>query len=276
MRIDAHQHFWQYEPREYPWITDRLAALRADFLPRHLSPLLDRHGFDGCVAVQARQSSMETRWLLDLSRENPWILGVVGWIDLRGAGVRQSLDALAGQKLVGVRHLVQDEIEDRFLLREDFVSGVRALAAHDLTYDVLIYPRHLEAAIAFADRVTDVRLVLDHGAKPPIATGELEPWRRHVRELARRPNVFCKLSGLVTESAWDRWRAADFDPFLDALLEAFGPKRLLFGSDWPVCLLAGQYSDVLLIAERLAGKLSPSERSEFFGGTASRAYRLSR
>lgn len=276
MRIDAHQHFWRYEPREYPWITDRLAALREDFLPSHLRPLLDRYGFDGCVAVQARQSSVETQWLLDLATENPWILGVVGWLDLQGADVRQSLDAHSGKPLVGLRHIVQDELEDRFLLREEFVRGVRALAARDITYDVLIYPRQMEAAIEFADRVADVRLVLDHGGKPLIAKGELEPWRAHVRELARRSNVFCKVSGLVTESVWGRWRVAEFDRYLDTLLEAFGPKRLLYGSDWPVCLLAGQYSDVLLVAERLAQKLSPSERSEFFGGTASRAYNLSR
>ena len=223
MRIDAHQHFWIYDPREYDWIDDSMAALRRDFLPDALQPELERAGFQGCVAVQARQSIEETRWLLELAASSPFILGVVGWVDLQSPDVRSQLQAFArNPKLVGVRHVVQGEPDERFLLRPEFLRGISVLEEFNLAYDILIYPKHLSVAAEFVRQFPRQRFVLDHLAKPLIKSGSLQPWERGIRELAALPNVFCKLSGLVTEADWQRWQPEHIAPYMDVAFECFG------------------------------------------------------
>jgi len=275
VRIDAHQHFWKYSREEYPWIGAGMERLARDHLPADLAPLARAAGIGGSVAVQARQSLAETRWLLELAEADPFVVGVVGWVDLRSPAVGEELAALAGRpKLVGVRHVVQDEPDPRFLLGEAFVRGLEQLHQHGLAYDLLLYPPQLPAAVELAGRLPGQPFVLDHLAKPRVKTGEIEPWRRDVEALARRQNVCCKVSGLVTEAAWRRWRRADFTPYLEVVLAAFGPGRLLFGSDWPVCLLSGDYPDVVGIAEDFFSLLSAAEREAVFGGNAARFYGL--
>jgi L-fuconolactonase len=275
MRFDAHQHFWRYTPEEYAWITEPLGALRRDFLPGDLRPLLDRHGLDGCVAVQARQTLEETRWLLELAREHPWIVGVVGWIDLCADDAGVQLERLAEDpRLVGLRHIAQDEPDDEFLLRPDFVRGVSLLEPRGLVYDLLVYPRQLPAAIGLARRLPEQAFVLDHLAKPPARERRTQPWAQQLAELARLPNVYCKLSGLVTEADWERWSPRDVTPYLDLALDAFGVERTMFGSDWPVCTLASSYERWYEVFDGWAWMLSPTERAALLGGTAARVYRL--
>jgi L-fuconolactonase len=246
MRIDAHQHFWRYSAKEYGWIDDRMAGLKRDFLPADLAPLLAATGFVGCVAVQARQTLEETNWLLDLAEQNDFVKGVVGWVDLCSPELPEQLERFAGhRKLKGVRHLVQDEPDDDFLLRHDFRMGVAKLAEYDLAYDLLLYPRHLPVAVQFVREFPEQRFVLDHIGKPQIADCLMEPWARDLNELAKFQNVHCKLSGMVTETRWKQWRAKDFRPFLDVVFAAFGTQRLMIGSDWPVCTLSGEYAVVM-------------------------------
>jgi L-fuconolactonase len=276
MRIDSHQHFWRYAASEYPWIGPGMERLARDHLPPDLATLAAAAGIDRTVAVQARQSLEETRWLLSLADEHPLVAGVVGWVDLRGDDVADELREFAGRKgFVGVRHVVQDEPDPRFLLGERFVRGLGMLAPYGLTYDLLLYPQQLPAAVELAARLPEQPFVLDHLAKPRIKTGEIDGWRRDIRDLAGRPNVCCKVSGLVTEAAWRRWQRADFAPYLETVLEAFGPERLMFGSDWPVCLLSAEYHEVVGIVEDLFARLSAGERAAVWGGTAARFYGLS-
>lgn len=275
MRIDAHQHFWRYSAEEYDWIDDSMAVLRRDFLPKDLKPELEALGFDACIAVQARQTLDETRWLLKLADENPFIAGVVGWVDLRAENALDHLATFAcNPKFVGVRHIIQTEHDERFLLRPDFLRGIAALQEFDLTYDILIYPRHLAVATEFVSRFPDQRFVLDHLAKPFIRAQSIEPWATHLRELAKFPNVFCKLSGMVTEADWKSWKPHHFKRYIETAMEAFGPDRLMIGSDWPVCKVAGSYFAVMsLVIEFL--QCQPTETSEkILGGTAQRIWRL--
>jgi L-fuconolactonase len=276
VRIDAHQHFWRYRPEEYPWIDARMGRIRRDFLAADLAPELSARGFDGTIAVQARASREETRFLLELAAAEPFVRGVVGWVDLCAPDVERELAGLAAQPaLRGVRHPVQDEPDERFLLRADFQRGIAGLARHDLVYELLIHPRHLEPAGRLVGAFPGQSFVLDHLAKPPIAARTRAGWERGFRALARHANTSCKLSGLVTEAAWDAWEPLDFRPYLDIALEAFGPQRLLFGSDWPVCLLAAQsYAAVVEIVLSWAEELAPAERAALFGGNARRIYRL--
>jgi len=275
MRIDAHQHFWRYTPQEYGWISEPLATLRRDFLPSDLRPLLTRHRIDACLAVQARQSLEETRWLLELAREHAWIAGVVGWIDLRAADAGDQIARFtADPRLVGLRHIAQDEPDDGFLLRDDFCRGIAHLARHDVAYDILVYARQLPAAIGLARRFPGQAFVLDHLGKPGVRRREREPWGALMRELAELPNVACKLSGLVTEADWERWKPGDLAPYLNTALEAFGVERVMFGSDWPVCTLAASYERWLAQLEGWSCMLTPAERAALFGGTAARIYRL--
>lgn len=277
LRLDAHQHFWRYDPAEYGWISDAMPGLRRDFLPPDLKPLLAASGFDGCIAVQARQSLVESQFLLDLAREYDFVRGVVGWVDLCAANVEEQLARFSREaKFVGVRHVVQDEPDDRFLLRDDFQRGIRALAKFDLAYDVLIFPRQLPAAIEFVRAFPRQRFVLDHIAKPPIADGLLEPWATQIRELARSENLCCKLSGMVTEAKWTQWRAEDFHPYLDVVLEAFGPQRLMIGSDWPVCTLAAEHGSAMRIVMEYVSRLSQSEQDAIQGENCARFYRIER
>lgn len=275
MRIDAHQHFWVYDPDEYGWIDDTMASLRHDFLPADLKPELESAGFQGCVAVQARQSLEETRWLLELADGSPFILGVVGWVDLRSPQVRSQLDEFAANpKLVGIRHIVQSEPDDRFLLQPEFLRGISMLEEFDLAYNILIYPRHLPVAAEFVQRFPRQRFVLDHLAKPSIKGGDLESWARGIRELSQYPNLFAKLSGLVTEADWTKWKPEDIIPYLDIAFECFGPSRLMIGSDWPVCNVAASYSRVMGIVVDYLSQ-SPNEvRDAVLGGNAQRFWRL--
>lgn len=275
MRIDSHQHFWKYSPDQYPWMTEKLSLLRQDKLPQDLKPLLAAHGLDGSVAVQARQSLEESRWLLQLADEHPIVKGVVGWVDLRRPAVERDLAELARHpKFVGVRHVAQDEPDDDFLARPEFVRGVGKLKPFNLAYDLLIFPRQLPAAIRLVEQLPEQRFILDHIAKPPIRDGTLEPWATQIRTLAKFPNVSCKVSGLVTEAKWDSWQPGDFKPYLDIVCDAFSTSRLMYGSDWPVCLLAGTYDRVFGLADNYFAACSPEAKAQIFGQTAANAYRL--
>jgi len=275
MRIDAHQHFWVYEPREYGWIDGSMGALRRDFLPGDLEPELRRCGFDGSVAVQARQTLEETRWLLELAEEFPFVRGVVGWVDLRSPDLRGVLESLAGNsKLVGVRHIVQSEPDDRFLLRPEFLCGVAMLEEFELAYDILIYAKHLGVAAEFVSQFPRQRFVLDHLAKPPIRSGDLREWERGIRELAKFPNVMAKLSGLVTEANWSAWRPEQITACVDVAFGCFGAERLMIGSDWPVCTVAGTYSRVMGIVTEYVKRCTAEEREAVLGGNAARFWGL--
>jgi L-fuconolactonase len=275
MYIDAHQHFWKYDPIEYGWIDDSLAQLRRDFLPRDLEPELERDGFSGSIAVQARQSLEETRWLLDLAKVSSSILGVVGWVDLRSPEVRSRLAGFAGNpKLVGIRHIVQSEPDDRFLLQPEFLRGIGTLEDLDLAYDILIYPRHLAVAAELVERFPGQRFVLDHMAKPEIRRGNIKEWSRGIRKLAQSANVFCKVSGLVTEADWSQWTPREIAPYLDEVFDCFGPERLMIGSDWPVCLVAGSYSRVMNLVRDYICRCSADSQAAVLGGNAQRFWRL--
>jgi L-fuconolactonase len=273
IRIDAHQHFWKYTAAEYGWINERMAVLQRDFLPRDLKLLLDDNGFDGSIAVQARQSLEETRWLLKLAEENNFIQGVVGWVDLCSPRLHRQLEELAThKKLVGVRHVVQDEPDDRFVMRPEFKRGVAQLAEFGLAYDLLLYPRHLPVAVQLVQEFPTQAFVLDHLAKPAIADRVFELWSRDIRELAKFPNVSCKLSGMVTEARWRQWKLGDFRPYLDVVLNAFGPSRLMVGSDWPVCTLSGDYAQTAGIVLDFVQQLTKTEREGILGGNCARVY----
>jgi L-fuconolactonase len=273
MRIDAHQHFWTYHPSEYDWITEEMPVLRRDYLPGDLKPLMENAGFDGTIAVQARQKLVETRWLLELAGEYDFIRGVVGWVDLRNPRVRGQLEEFADNpKLSGVRHVVHDEPDDEFVLREDFQRGIGELADFNLTYDLLTHTVHLPPSLKLVDRFPNQPFVIDHISKPLIQTKRLSPWKEHIREIAQRDNVMCKLSGMVTETTWREWRPEDFTPYMDVCLEAFGPDRMMVGSDWPVCRLSGDYVDVMTIATSYVSKLSPEEQEQILGGACARFY----
>ena len=275
MRIDAHQHFWVYDQSEYAWIDDSMASLRRDFLPNDLKIELGRKGFQGSVAVQARQTLEETRWLLELATDASFILGVVGWVDLRSSNIRSQLEAFAGNpKLVGVRHIVQGEPNDRFLLQPEFLRGISLLEEFDLAYDLLIYPKHLPVAAEFVRRFPRQRFVLDHLAKPPIKSGSLRPWERGMRELGALPNVFCKLSGLVTEADWQNWKPEHIAPYMDVAFETFGPLRLMIGSDWPVCTLAASYPRAIDLVESYLSQHATEVQEAALGGNAQQFWKL--
>jgi L-fucono-1,5-lactonase len=270
--LDAHQHFWKYDARQYPWIQPEW-AIRRDFLPADLQPLLARTGLGGSIAVQARQSLEESRWLLQLANQYPFVQGVVGWVDLQAERVEEQLAELSRRpRFVGVRHVVQDERDDRFLLRPQFRRGLAKLRQFDLTCDMLIVPRQLPAAIELAGEFPDQPFVLDHLAKPLIRDAVMNPWREQIRELARWPNVSCKVSGMVTEAKWKEWRSDDFRPYLDVVFEAFGARRLMYGSDWPVCTLAASYEQVFGLVDEYTRAMSVAEREAFLGGNAARFY----
>ena len=273
MRIDSHQHFWRYQAPSYPWITERMRILQRDYLPAELEPLLRAGGFDGSIAVQACQSVEDTAFLLELARRHAFIKGVVGWVDLCSDRLDEQLARFAPDPgLVGVRHIVHDEPDDDFMLRADFRRGIGRLREFDLTYDLLLFPRHIARAVRLVEEFPEQPFILDHIAKPFIRDGELSPWREHLRALAAFPNVTCKLSGLVTEARWDGWRPEDIHPYLDVVVEAFGPSRLMIGSDWPVCLLAGDYGRVMDVVVNYVERLSEDERHGILGENAAQVY----
>lgn len=268
MRIDAHQHFWKYNPLRDAWIDDTMQVLRQDFLPKDIETLLKKHSLDGCVAVQADQTEQETRFLLDLADQNNFVKKVIGWTDLAAPDIVDRLESWKQhEKLAGFRHILQSEPPEKMQDRR-FRNGISKLAACGFTYDILIYPAHLTAAMELVDKFPYQPFVLDHLAKPLIRKGERQPWQKQITELAKRPNVFCKLSGLVTEANLSTWQPADLQPFIEIGVEAFGPARMMFGSDWPVCLLAANYTQVIAAVEEYAARLSSAERERIMGGTA--------
>ncbi len=275
VRIDAHQHFWRYDPAEYEWIDKSMAGLRRDCMPPESALEMTRAGFHGCVAVQARQTVEETRWLLALAARHPVVAGVVGWVDLQAVDVRDQLEQVASNpKLVGVRHIVQSEPDDRFLLRPAFCRGIALLETFGLTYDILVYARHLPVAVEFVSRFEGQPFVLDHLAKPDIRRGEIRIWEKDLRRLAAFPNVFCKVSGLVTEADWERWTPAQLRPYLDVAFDCFGARRLLIGSDWPVCTVAASYARTVgVVTEYLAGR-PREEQDAVLGGNAQTLWNL--
>ncbi len=275
MRIDSHQHFWSYNPGEYPWIKPKW-PIRRSFLPETLAVELQASQIDGCVAVQARQTLRESEWLLELADRHPFIKGVVGWVDLRAPEVAIQLEALAAHaKFVGVRHVLQDEPDDNYMLDADFQRGISQLQSFDLKYDLLIFPRQLPAAFKLVSAFPEQPFVLDHIAKPPIKEATLEPWRGRLQKLATLPNVYCKVSGLITEADWGRWQPSQFRPYLDVVFEAFGPDRVMFGSDWPVALLAGTYLQAYELVREYVAPMGPGIEAGFFGGNAAKFYQLS-
>lgn len=273
-RIDAHHHLWRYSASEYGWIDETMGALRRDFLPSDLAQEMSAAGVDGAIAVQARQTLEETRWLLDLADQNATIRGVVGWVPLVGEELSAPLEEFSGRsKLKGLRHIVQAEPDD-FLVREDFNLGISRMQETGLVYDILIYERHLPQAIRFVDSHPNQEFVLDHIGKPRIREGVLEPWAEKMRELSRRDNVSCKLSGMVTEADWNAWTVESLRRYLDVTVEAFGPKRLMAGSDWPVCLVASGYAKWFGLLEKYFAGYGEQEREAIFGGNAMRVYKL--
>ena len=275
-RVDAHHHFWKIGKYTYPWI-ERAGVLDHDFGPQELAPLLARHQIGRSVLVQTIASLDETRWFLKLAEQHRWIAGVVGWVDLTDDAVGNTFDELLaryGSRLVGVRHNLHDESDDRWVLRDDVLRGLAAVTGRGLAYDLLIRPRHLPVVLELIRRKPDLRLVIDHAAKPAIAARGWDDWATPLAEIARHPNVYCKLSGLIAEADHQHWQPADLKPYIEHVLRVFGPERVMFGSDWPVCLLAGSYERVVEAVEHNLERLSASERQQVFGATAEEFYRL--
>lgn len=275
MRIDAHQHFWNYDPVRDAWITEEMKTIRRNFLPDDLEPELKAEGMQGCITVQADQSERETDFLIQLSAQNSFIKGVVGWVDLTAAGVDSRLEHFSRHKVVkGFRHILQGEADRGYMLREDFCRGIGALQSFGFTYDILIHEDQLPFVPEFVRRFPEQPFVIDHLAKPKIRTKEIEAWKKNILAVAQFENVYCKVSGMTTEADWQRWRKEDFHPYLDVVVEAFGMKRLLYGSDWPVCLLAGNYQQTINITEDYFAAFSRDEQASLFGNNAISFYKL--
>jgi L-fuconolactonase len=273
--IDAHHHLWRYTPAEYGWIDEEMSVLRRDFLAKDVLVEMAAAGIDGTVAVQARQTLEETRWLLDLADDTDAIRGVVGWAPIAGEEFPGCMEEFDGrEKLKGLRHVIQGENDEHYILREDFNSGIRTMLGSGLVYEILIYERHLEDAIFFVDEHPEQVFVLDHLAKPLIAGGVMEPWASRMRELGERENVWCKVSGMVTEAKWNDWSLETLRPYLDVAVETFGPARLMAGSDWPVCLVASGYAQWWGVLREYFSRFSEAERVAVFGGTAVEVYQL--
>ncbi|NID13208.1 amidohydrolase family protein [Fibrivirga algicola] len=274
MTIDAHQHFWLYNPDRDSWITDDMSTIRRDFLPADLEPVLAANGIDGCVAVQASQTDEETMFLVGMAQAYDTVKGVVGWVDLQAANLYDRLEAYSQfEEIRGFRHVAQAEPDD-FLMRPEVVKGIKQLAAFGFTYDILIYPSQLKAALHLVRSVPDVKFVIDHMAKPVIRQQEISRWSNFMAEIAKQPNVSCKVSGVVTEADWQNWKKADLFPYLDVVFEQFGPDRLLFGSDWPVCLVAADYTQVKTVVEDYLAPWGYDVRAKVFGGNAVKFYGL--
>lgn len=276
MRVDAHQHFWHYTETDYGWIDDRMRVLRRDFLPDDLAPLLHEHDFDVSVAVQARQLDAETRWLLELAEKSEVVGGVVGWVDLLDEQLEQALSEYSSNSwLKGFRHVLQDEPDDAFMLQPDFVSGVATLAAHDLCYDILVFERQLGSVRSLVAELPEMRLVIDHIAKPEILNDSWQSWADNMAVLAEHAHLHCKLSGMVTEADWQGWTPATFERYIAHVLDCFGADRVMFGSDWPVCTVAASYPQVVNIVKEFVEHRCPDAEDDVFGATAARFYQLS-
>ena len=275
MIIDSHQHFWQVGHFDYPWMSADVDVLYRDYLPEALEPVLKENGVSKTVLVQASNSLAETYWLLGLAERHQFIAGVVGWVDLTDPELETELEVLtANVAFKGVRHLVESEPADDWLVQPKVLEGLRILAKHHVTYDLLVHTRHLKHVKTVAESCPDLRLVIDHMAKPPIASGEVDEWARELKDVAAYPKIFCKLSGLVTEANLTTWSKDDLRPFVDRALESFGPQRMMFGSDWPVSLLAASYDQVLDSFQSLLQDLNEQERARIFDDNASEFYQL--
>lgn len=275
MKIDAHQHFWNYDPLKHEWIGDDMAVIRRDFLPDQLSAVLQENHIEGCVAVQADQTMEETAFLLELSDTNEFIKGVVGWVDLQSPDVAHYLQQFSSHpKFKGLRHVLQGEAKRDLMLSPPFLEGISKLATHDLSYDILIFADQLQFVPEFVAMFPDTRFVIDHIAKPEIKNGNISQWKKHMEGVAQHRNVSCKISGMVTEADLKKWKPADFKPYLDVVVDAFGIDRVMYGSDWPVCLAAGSYAQVFNLVSSYFRDFSTAEQELFFGGNATRFYKL--
>jgi L-fuconolactonase len=274
MILDSHVHFWKYNKTDYAWIDGDMKILRKDYLPNDIELTLKRNNVDGCIAVQATTTEVETRFLAELSKTHPVIKGVVGWTDLRANDVEKRLSELkAYSSIVGIRHIVQSEPDD-FLYDEQFRAGVALLNEFGYTFDILIFPRQLKAAIDFVAAFPGQQFILDHCAKPNIKKGEIDQWKAGIADLAALPNVVCKLSGLITEASWKQWSPHDFYPYLDTVFESFGMDRLLFGSDWPVMLLSGIYVQWKSLIEKYMENMLPEDKEKVMGLNTEKTYRI--
>lgn len=274
-RIDAHQHFWVYDPVRDSWINERMSRIQRDFLPGDLAVVLKQTGFDGCVAVQADQSEDETEFLVSLAKNNAFIKGVVGWVNLQSEDIEERCEHFRRfSKIKGFRHILQGEEKRDLMLGDRFRRGIRALGRHGFTYDILIYPDQLQYAAQLVREFPGQRFVIDHMAKPFIRLRKIDEWKKDMQDIARYENVYCKLSGFVTEADWHAWKKADFFPYFDAVTKAFGTKRLMFGSDWPVCLVAAEYEMLVQIVEEYFSSSSKEELQDIFGGNAITFYNL--
>ena len=276
--IDAHQHFWQRQPApfDYDWLeSPGHAAICRDFLPPHLLPHLEQAGIDRTVLVQTQHHLEENRWALKLADKFDFIAGVVGWVDLASTDCEdQLLQFLDHPRFVGIRHVTQDEPDENFIVRDEIIAGLQILQKHRCPFDLLFYHQHLRHAATLGRLLPDLPMVIDHLAKPRIREQHSGEWRRELQRAAAMPNIFCKLSGMITEADWDNWKPADLKPYVETALEAFGPDRCMFGSDWPVCELAGSYQQVHQALVEVLGPISGDEQQQLFGGTAAHFYRL--
>ncbi len=273
--IDSHQHFWNYSPQRQTWMTDEMTLLKRDFLPSDLLPMLKKCSIQGCIAVQASQTEEENTFLLTLANQNDFIKGVVGWVDLQLDQVEQRLARYSkSKKMRGFRHIIHDEADVDFMLRPDFIRGIGLLKQFDFTYDILIFPKHLPNTLRLVRKYPDQPFVIDHLAKPIIRERKIEDWKRELGAIAACENVYCKVSGMVTEAKWQDWRKEDFTPYLDAVLELFGTNRIMYGSDWPVCTLSASYEDMYEIVTNYFSKFSKIEKENVFGSNAARFYHL--
>jgi L-fuconolactonase len=272
-KIDAHQHFWKFDPVRDSWITEEMDVIRRDFLPQDLMHILMHNHMEGCIAVQASQTEKENQFLIDLAATNPFIKGIVGWVDLRASDVEDRLKYYSKHdKVVGFRHVLQGEPQRDFMLREEFLRGVSLLGKYEFTYDILVFPDQLAYTADFVARFPGQRFVIDHIAKPDIKNQEVKNWERAIREVAKYPNVHCKVSGMVTEANWYAWEEEDFKPYMDVVFDAFGVERLMFGSDWPVCMVAGGYNRVIKMVRHYTSHLTDLEKALFWGGNALKFY----
>jgi L-fuconolactonase len=275
LKIDAHQHFWNFDPVRDSWITDEMSVIRKDFLPEHLQPILQENGFDGCVAVQADQSEGETKFLLELANKNDFIKGVVGWIDLLSENIKERLSHYEPfKKLKGFRHILQGEKDRAYMLKPEFTGGINELKQFNYTYDILIFPDQLQFTKKFVESFPEQKFVIDHLAKPYIKDKKIDRWKEDLQQLAQYENVYCKISGMVTEADWQNWKQEDFIPYMDVVMNAFGTDRTMFGSDWPVCLLAANYTGVADIVKNYFSSFSQNEQDKFFGHNAIKFYNL--
>lgn len=276
MRVDSHQHFWRYTEQEYDWIGEEEQVIRRDFLPADLAPILKSADIDKCVAVQARQTEEETQWLLSLAEGNDLIAGVVGWIDIKASNLSDQIAAYANRnKLKGFRHVLQGEADPEFMLAPTFVRGLQTLAEHNLTYDLLIFAKQLPQSIELVKQLPNLSIVVDHIAKPDIVNhSDFDAWKAGMEKLASFENVMCKVSGLVTEADVNNWQIDDFKQYLDVVFKAFGPNRIMFGSDWPVCLLGGDYLEIKNIVDRYVNQYYAEYTDEIYGGNAAKFYQL--